>query len=178
MYKKFLVVALCGLALPALALASQPLLVRFDGHTVPMQKTVQVTRIPAARVQVHTWTWHGPDGVLTMQVSESRGAGAPPPAWALSQMRELRMNMQQLNGIEAAIEQPLLAPLPPIPVVLSAPMLLPLPGLAPAPEVHVLQWVIVPRGLMLLVPLHALVPQPSPPHTVPSAPMRHRGLVI
>lgn len=178
MYRKFLVaVALSGLALPALALASQPLLVRFDGHVVPMQETVQVTRTPAGRVQVHTWTWHGPDGALTMQVSESRGAGAPPPAWALTQMRELRMEMQQLNRIEAALEQPLLVPSPPIPVVLSEPMLLPLPGLAPPPDMHVLQWVIVPRALVL-APFHALVSQPLPPHTAPAAPMRHHGVVI
>lgn len=177
MYKKFLGIALAGLALPALALASQPLLVRFDGHTVPMQETVQVARTPSGRVQVHTWTWRGPDGAVTMQVSESRGAGAPVPAWVLNQMRELQMSMQQLHRIEAAMEQPLLGPSPPMPVVLSGPMLMPLPGLVPVPEVPALHWVIVP-GALLPAPVQVIVPQPSPPHAVSSVATRHQGVTI
>ena len=172
MQNRVLAVALAGLLLPALTLASQPLLVRFEGHTVPMRETVQVTHTPGGTVRVRTWSWHGPDGAATFRVSESRGASAPMPSWALAQMRELQMQVQQMHRIEAALEQPLLAP--PLPVAISEPLLIPMPGLAPALQLGTLQPVIVPRPLL---PERVIVIGPTTWRAVsPTTPPRHQGL--
>ncbi|WP_013122361.1 hypothetical protein [Thiomonas sp.] len=53
---KILVAAL-AMTLPALALAAQPLAVRYDGHDMPMHQTVEVMQTAAGPVQVKTWTW-------------------------------------------------------------------------------------------------------------------------
>ena len=170
--KVLLAVALAGLLLPALALASQPLLVRFDGHTWPMRETVQVTHNPGGTVRVHTWSWRGPDGAASFEVFESQGASAPMPSWALAQMREMRLQMQQMNRIEAALEQPALAP--PAPVAFSEPPLMPMPGLAPPLQMPIVEPVIVTR---VLLPERVIVIAPAvAPAVSPSALVRHQGL--
>lgn len=47
------------------------------------------------------------------------------------------MQMQQMHRIEAVLEEPLLAPPPP--VAFSEPPLIPMPGLAPALQLGMLQ---------------------------------------
>lgn len=175
MQKKVLAMALAGLLLPALALASPPLLVRFDGRTVPMHETVQVTNTPDGAVRVHTWSWRGPQGTATFQVSESRGASAPLPDWALAQTRELQLQMRQMRRIEAALEQPLLSASPSVPVVLGEPLVMPLGGLALPFEMRILQPMIVPQSLL---PARVIVIASAAPRAVasPPAPARHEGL--
>jgi hypothetical protein len=171
MQRKVLAMALAGLLLPALALASQPLLVRVDGHVVPMRETVQVTHIRGGTVRVRTWSWRGPDGAATFQVSESRGASAAIPTWALAQMRELQMQMRQVRRIEAALEQPLLTP--PVPVLWGGP-LTPMPGLAPSLVTGILQPVVAPRAVL---PERVIIIGPVTVRAAsPPAPARHQGL--
>lgn len=174
MHKKILAVALAGLMLPALSPAS-PLLVSFGGHTVPMRETVQVTHSPAGTVRVRTWSWKGPDGVVTLQMSQSPGTTAAMPAWAVAQMRELQMQMRQMQRIEAALNQRLLIPSPPIPVGLAEPLLVPMPGLGLPLETAILQPVIVPRTL-LPAPVTAIVL--AAPRAASPAPVHHQGLRI
>ena len=177
MHKKVLAMALAGMALPALALASSPLRVRFEGQTVPVRETVQVTHLPSGTVRVRTWSWRGPNGAGTFQVSESRGAAPAMPAWALAQMREMQMQMRQLRRIEAAFEQPLLAPPPPLPVMWSEPLLIRVPGVALPLETRLLQPLIVPQAL-LPVRVIAIVPRPKAPHAAHHRPAVHRGLAV
>lgn len=172
MQKKVLAVALAGLLLPAIALASRPLLVRFDGHTVPMRETVKVTHTPSGVVRVRTWSWQGPNGATTFQVSESRDASGHMPTWALAQMRELQMQMRQMRRIESALKQPLLAP--PLHVAFSEPLLIPMPGLAPTLRLRILQPVIEPRALL---PESVIVIGPMARRAAsPLTPARHLGL--
>ena len=178
MHKKVLAVALAGMALPALALASSPLRVRFDGHTVPARETVQVTRLPSGTVRVRTFSWRGPNGAGTLQVSESPGARAAMPAWALAQIHEMQMQMRQMRRIEAAFAQPLLAPSPPVQIMWSEPLLIRVPGLALPLETRILQPVIVPRALLLPVRVITIVPAPAAPRPAPHEPARHRGLAV
>jgi hypothetical protein len=171
--KVLLAVALSGLLLPALAPASQPLLVRFDGHTVPMHETVQVMHTADGNVRVHTWSWHGPDGAATLQVSESRGVGASMPSWALAQMRELRMQMRQMHRIEAAMEQSLFAASPSVSVDLAEPLVLPFPQLSPSLQMRLVQPLIVPQTLL---PERVIVIRPTTPHLTSPSPASHQGL--
>lgn len=175
MYKKLLAVALVGLTLPTLALAS-PLLVSFGGRTVPMRENVQVTRTPAGTVCVRTWSWRGPGGAVTLKVSESPSEAAPMPAWAVAQMRELQLQMRHMQRVEAALQQSLLAPSPPVPVVLSEPLLVPVPGFGLPLETSLLAPIIVPRALLLPAPVIAIV-RPAP-HAASSASVRHHGVRI
>jgi hypothetical protein len=168
-----LALALAGLALPAMALAKQPVLIRVDGHEVPVREVVQVMHTAAGPVYVRTWSWRGPNGAATFQVSESRGASAALPAWAMAQMGALRA---QMRLIEAALTRPLLMPSLPVPTVYGQPLLLPLPGQVPV-EVRFLQPMIRLRALP--VPVRVLVVLPSPtPHVAAPAPARSRGRLV
>lgn len=164
MHKKVLVMALAGLVLPVLASASTPTEVRFEGHMVPVRETVQVTRTPSGMVRVRTWTWKGPGGTAAIQVSESRGPGAAMPGWALAQVRRLQMQMgqemSQMRRIEAALEQPLVAFPPSMPVIWSEPMMIPLPGQALPLEARIVEPVIV-RRVLLPARVIEIVPAPS-----------------
>lgn len=185
MHKNVLVMALAGMVLPMLAWASTPLQVRFDGHMVPVRETVQVTRTPAGTVRVRTWTWRGPSGTAAFQVSESRGPRAAVPGWALAQMRRLQMQIGQMRRIEAALEQPLMAPPPSRPVVLSEPMVIALPGPALPLEARILEPLIV-RRVLLPARVIEIVPVPSIPRAqspVPASgpgrgPAQHPGIRI
>ncbi len=176
MYKKVLVVTLAGLALPALALAAQPLWVHFDGHRIPVRETVQVERTPSGPVSVRTWSWSGPNGAATFQVSESRSASSAMPAWALAQMRALQMQMRQMRLMQAAFDQSFLAPPPDIRVVLG--QRLPLPAGALPSEVRVVRpWIALPPAW---VPMRviAIVPAPAVPHVAPRSPLPRHGRLI
>lgn len=173
MRKRLLAVALAGLALPALALAAQPVFIRVDGHTVPMREFVQVVNTTAGPVRVRTWSWRGPNGAATFQVSESRSAGAAMPSWALAQMRAMQAQMQQMRLIEAALAQPLLTPALPVPALFGQPLLL--PPSAPPVEVRYLQPMIPLRAVPLPVRVIMIVPQAPAPHV---APPRHRGRLV
>ncbi len=163
MRKNVLVAALVGLALPAMALATQPLLIRVDGRTVPMREIVQVMQTAAGPVRIRTWSWRGPDGAATFQVSESRNASPGVPAWALAQMSALQAQMRQL---QAMLVQPLLMRSVPQPVAFG-PLLL-LPGRVPL-EVRLVQ-------PMMPLPARVLVLLPGPaPHARPASPPRVRG---
>ncbi len=175
MRKRVLAVALAGLALPALALAAQPVFIRVDGHTVPMREFVQVVNTAAGPVRVRTWSWRGPHGAATFQVSESRGAGAAMPSWALAQMRAMQAQMQQMRLIEAALAQPLLAPALPVPAVFGQPLLLPLS--APPIEVRYLQPMIPLRAVPLPVRVILIAPRAPAAHAAPPPP-RPRGRLV
>lgn len=166
MHKKVLVMALAGLVVPVLAWASTPLRVRFEGHMVPVRETVQVARTPAGLVRVRTWTWRGPGGTAAFQVSESRGPGAAIPAAALAQMRRMQMQMDRqvsrMRQIEAALEQPLMALPPSMPVMWSGPMVIPMPGLVLPMRTRLLQPVIV-RRVLLPARVIEIVPAPLLP---------------
>jgi hypothetical protein len=177
MQKKVLAMALAGslLLLPALAMAASPVMVRFDGHAIPMQQTIRVIRTPDGLVRVRTWSWHGPGGAARFQVSESRGTNSPLPAWALAQMRELQVQMRRMRRIEAALEQPLWAAPPSLPVVLGAPLAMPLPGLGLPLATGVLQPLIVPRASL---PVRVIVITPVAPRAISPASTQHAGLRI
>jgi hypothetical protein len=177
MHKKVLAMALAGMALPALALASSPLLVRFEGHTVPVRETVQVRHLPSGTVRVRTYSWRGPNGAGTVEISEGPGARPAMPAWALAQMREMQMQMRQMRRIEAAFAQPLLAPSPPIRVMWSDPLLIRVPGMALPLETRVLEPLIVPQALLPMRVI-AIVPRAAAPRAAPHEPARHRGLAV
>ena len=71
-----------GACIPAIALATQPLLVHFDGRSLPMHETVQV---------LHD--------------------GAAMPTWALQQMRAMQAQMTQMQAIETSMNRQMLMPL-------------------------------------------------------------------
>jgi hypothetical protein len=175
MRTRVLAVALAGLALPALALAAQPVFIRVDGHTVPMREVVQVVNTTAGPVRVRTWSWRGPNGAAAFQVSESRGAGAALPSWALAQMRAMQAQMRQMRLIEAALAQPLLTPALPVPAVFGQPLLLPLG--APPVEVRYLPPMFPLRAVPLPVRVILFVPKAPTPHVAPPPP-RHRGRLV
>jgi hypothetical protein len=173
MRKNVLAAALAGLALPALALAAQPLLIRVEGHEVPMREVVQVMHTAAGPVYIRTWSWRGPKGSATFQVSESRGASPAMPAWAMAQMGALQA---RIRLIEAALTQPLGMSLVPVPTVYGQPLLLPLPGRLPV-QVRFLQPMIPLRALPVPMRVFLILPAPIP-HVAPSAPVRPRGRLV
>jgi hypothetical protein len=178
MRKKTLAVALAGLALPALALAAQPLLIHFDGRTVPMHETVQVTRTAAGPVQVRTWSWHGPGGAATIRVSESSGAAMP--AWAQQQMRAMQAQMRQMQQIQTALDQQLLAPSLPMPTAFGQPLLMPLPALAPPVEVRFPQLLMPTQVMPQPARVIVILPGRAAPQAAPKvpAPARHKGQLV
>ncbi len=173
MRKTILAVALAGLGLPALALAAQPVFIRVDGHAVPMREFVQVVNTTAGPVRVRTWSWRGPRGAATFQVTESRGAGAAMPPWALAQMRAMQAQMQQMRLIEAALVERLFTRALPVPTAFGQPLLVPLS--APPVEVRYLQPMIPLRAVPVRVIM--IVPRAPAPHVAPPPP-RHRGRLV
>lgn len=167
MRKNILLVALAALVLPVAALAAQPVRIRV-GHYVPMRAVAHIMHTAAGPVYVRTWSWRGPNGAATLEVSESRAATAAMPAWALAQMRAAQA---QVRLIEAALQQPLLLSSP-APVAFKQPLLLALPGLAPV-EVGFLRPMIalgmapMPSRIFVLLPTH--------PHAARRAPRQPRG---
>ena len=162
--------ALAGLALPALALAGQPMLVRVDGQTLPMREVVQVMHTAAGPVRVRTWSWRGPDGVATLQVSESRAAGPAVPAWAIARMRAMQA---QMRLIEAMLARPM--PMPPVPlaVAFGPPLLEFLPGQAPI-TVGFLQPMIRLRPQPLPARVLVILPAPTPRVAPPTSHLGQR----
>ena len=177
MRKRVLAGALAGLALPALALAAQPMLIRVEGQTLPMREVVRVVHTSAGPVRVRTWSWRGPNGAAMIQVSESRGASVAMPAWAMAQMSALQAQMQQMRLIETALAQPWLAPSMPMPVAFGQPLLLPMPVQAPL-EVRFLQPMIPLRAAPLPARFIVILPAQAAPHAPPPAPARHRGHLV
>ena len=110
-----------------------------------------------------------------VQVSESRGATAPMPTWAMAQLNALRAQVQQMRLIEAALSGPMMAP-PPIPVMFGEPMLLALPGRAPI-EVRFVRPAIPLRLVPQLQRVILVLPRMSLPHPVAPA-ARHRGHLV
>jgi hypothetical protein len=176
MRKKVLAAALVGVGLPALALAAQPILVRFEGRTVPVHETVRMIRSSAGPVRVRTWSWRGPNGAAIVQVSESRGAAPAVPAWALEQMRAMQAQMRQMQLIQAALQQPMLMPSFPMQVLFGQPLFAPMSGLQLPVELHILEPVIPLRIEPLPVRVITIVPAPSAP-AAHRAPARHSGLL-
>ena len=178
MRKKTLAAALAGLALPALALAAQPLLIHFNGRTVPMHETVQVAHTAAGPVQVRTWSWRGPGGAATIRVSESSGTAMP--AWALQQMRAMQAQMRQMQQIQATLDQQLLAPSLPMPTAFGQPLLMPLPALGPSVAVRFPQLLMPTQVLPLPARVIVILPGPAAPQAAPKAPVpaRHKGQLV
>ena len=99
-----------GACIPAIALAAQPLLVHFDGRTLPMHETVQVEHTAAGPVQVRTWSWRSPTGNASVMIERSSGAVAM-PAWAMRQMRDMQVQMAQMQAIATNLNRQLQMPL-------------------------------------------------------------------
>ena len=175
MRKTALAGTLAVLALPALALAAQPLLIRVDGRSLPMREIVQVVRTEAGPMQVRTWSWRGPGGATMLQVSESRAAEAPVPVWALEQLRALQGQIRQMQLMEAALAQPMLMPAPPLRVAFGRPLLLPVPGQAPI-EVRLLEPVFGFRPMPLPMRVIVIAPAKPAPRAAPAA--AHRGHLV
>ncbi len=177
MRRKVLAAALAGLALPALALAAQPILVHFEGRTVPVHETVQVDHTSAGPVRVRTWSWRGPNGAATIQVSESRGPAPAVPAWAIEQMRAMQAQMRQMQMVQAALMQPMLMPSFPMQVLFGQPVFAPNSGLQLPVVLHILEPIIPLRIEPLPVRVITIVPVPSGSPAAPRAPARHGGLL-
>lgn len=169
MRKNVLLVALVALALPVAALAAQPVRIRVDGQFVPVHQVTQVVHTAAGPVRVRTWSWRGPDGTATFQVSESRNASPAMAARVVAQMRTLQA---QLRQIQAMWRQPLLMSSLPVRVAFGRPLLLPLPGQAPI-EVRFLR-PIIPMGLAPM-PARILLLLPAHPHARPPTPKWRGG---
>jgi len=154
---KILVAAL-AMTLPALALAAQPLAVRYDGHDMPMHQTVEVMHTAAGPVQVKTWTWQSPQGHARVVIEQSSGAAAP--AWALRQMHAQFVPMQRLiERVDAQMNAQMNAVFGPMSTLR---VLLPQsPWLMPP---------VLPT-MVLLTPLQT--PQAQPPQQHPAAPAAH-----
>jgi len=176
MRKRVLAVALAGIALPALALAAEPMFIRVGSRTVPLREVVQVVHTAAGPVQVHTWRWRGPNGAAVVQVSETRGAGAPMPAWVMAQFRALQAQMQQMRLIQAALSGQMM-PQMPVPTMFGQPLLLPLPGQGLPLEVRFLQPVIPLQAIPMPTRVIVLLPRVAVPQA-PPAPVRHRGHLV
>lgn len=179
MRKQVLAVALSGLALPALALAAHPPLIRVAGHTVPVREVVRTVHTAAGPVRVQTWSWQGPDGATIVRVAESRGARIAMPAWAIEQMSALRPQIRQLQLIETALAQPLMGASLPFPIAFGQP-LMPLPAQVSSLPVRFVDVVpIIPLRMVRLVrlPLRVIVisPDRSAPQTAPPAHSRPHG---
>ncbi|MCK9367997.1 MAG: hypothetical protein M0P72_12740 [Metallibacterium scheffleri] len=99
-----------GACIPAIALATQPLLVHFDGRSLPMHETVRVLHGAAGPVQVRTWTWRSPQGNDSIVIERSND-GAAMPTWALQQMRAMQAQMTQMQAIETSMNRQMLMPL-------------------------------------------------------------------
>lgn len=175
MRKTALAAAFAVLALPALALAAQPLLIRVDGRSLPMREIVEVVHTEAGPVQVRTWSWRGPGGAATLQVSESRGGAAPVPTWALEQLRALQGQIRQMQLMEAALSQPMRMPAPPLPVVFGRPLRLPLPGQSPV-AVRFLEPMFQLRAMAQ--PMRLIVIAPARPAPRPTPAVAHRGHLV
>ena len=175
MRKRVLAVALAGIALPALALAAEPMFIRVGSRTVPLREVVQVVHTAAGPVQVHTWRWRGPNGAAVVQVSETRGAGAPMPGWVMAQFRALQAQMQQMRLIQAALSGQML-PQMAVPAMFGSP-LLPLSGPGLPLEVRFLQPVIPLQAIPAPTRVIVLLPRVAVPQA-PPAPVRHRGHLV
>lgn len=178
MRKNVLAGALAGLVLPALALAGQPIFIRVSGRSVPLREVVQVVHTAAGPVRVHTWSWRGPNGATTFQVSESRGAAPLMPTWALAQLRAMQAQMAQMQLLQTALAQPLMMmPAPPVPVMFGAPLLMSLPGQAPL-EVRFLRPMIPLRVVPAPSRVLVIVPARSAPAVPAPAPKHHSGHLV
>lgn len=145
MRKKTRLAAVAAIGLPAVALAAQPLMVRFDGHEVPVHESVRVVQTAFGPVRVRRWSWQGPGGAASIQVS-SRGRGAM-PRWALAQLRSMQA---QVRAMQAAFAQPFPRQRLPWPASFARPGRIPVPSFVP----------LVPVAFPpILVPLR-IAPQP------------------
>ncbi|SCC94182.1 conserved exported hypothetical protein [Thiomonas sp. X19] len=106
--------------IPAVALAAQPLVVHFDGQSIPMHETVQVEHTQAGPVQVKTWTWQSPQGNARIVIQRSDGGVMP--AWAMQQMQAMQSQMASLQNTVAQWSAPLYVTPPNLPVLLSQPL--------------------------------------------------------
>ena len=174
MRKTALAGTLAVLALPALALAAQPLLIRVDGRTLPLREIVQVVHTEAGPLQVRTWSWRSPGGATTVQFAASRAAPAPVPVWALEQLRALQGQIRQMQLMQAALAQPMLMPAPPLRVAFGRPLLL-LPGQAPI-EVRLLEPMFGFRPMPL--PMRVIVIAPAKPAPRAAPAVTHRGHLV
>ncbi len=176
--KKLSMLIAAGIAMPVLALAAQPLLVNFDGRTVPMHEQVSTVQTAAGPMQVRTWRWSGPGGNAMIRVSESSGAGtAAMPHWALAQMRAMQAQMQQMQAVQTQLTRALLAPGlgTPMPTLFAQPFA---PALSSPLQVRFLEPMlplqVLPAGrVIIILPASALPPITAPAH--PVAPAKPRG---
>ncbi len=173
MRKNVLVLALVATVLPALALAAQPVRIRIDRHYAPVREVVQVLYTAGGPVRVHTWSWRGPGGAATVQVTESHGGISAMPVWAMARRRALQVRMQL---IRAMLEQPIGGASFPVSVVFGQPVWLALPGEAPV-EVRYLRSMLPLRVTPLRARILVLLPT-SRAHTAHPASARPRGHLI
>lgn len=177
MRKRVLVLATAVAALPALALAAQPLLVRFDGHDVPVHETVQTVQTGAGPVQVRSWSWQGPDGAGQVRVSESNGAAVP--AWALQQMRLMQTQMAQMQAQMQMLNAGFMRPWAPV-SPLQAMLVQPLQPMSSPIMVSLPQAVLQVPAFQVVTPIRVVFERVAPavPHATPSRSRPSRGIQV
>lgn len=119
-------IAALALSLPGLALAAQPLTVRFDGQTQPMTETVQTVHTAAGTARVKTWTWQSPQGNARVVIQTTEGAVAP--AWAAQQLQAVdapllhaQQAIARMTALMNAQLQAAFGPLSTLPAMLPQP---------------------------------------------------------
>jgi hypothetical protein len=153
--------AALALTLSGLALAAQPLTVRFDGQDMPMHESVQTLHTAAGPAQVKTWTWQSPQGNARVVIQQAEGS--LPPARALQQLRavdapllQVQQAMARMTAMMNAQMQAAFGPLSTLPVMLSQP-----------------SWVLQPvlsASVIVLSPRPDAAQHPMPHPAVPVAP--------
>ena len=151
-------IAALALSLPGLALAAQPLTVRFDGQTQPMTETVQTVHTAAGTARVKTWTWQSPQGNARVVIQTTEGAVAP--AWAAQQLQAvdapLLQAQQAIARMTALMNAQLQAAFGPLSTL---PVMLPQPSWVPQP--------VLPATVVIVPPPAATVQHPAPHPTTP-----------
>ncbi len=152
--------ALAALALPVAAFAAptcaptQPVMVRFDGHMLPMQQTSRVVQTAAGQAQVKTWTWRSPGGHEQVMMQTVSGPGA---------VATVAPQMAQVQAQFAALDRTMAQQFAQLQRVMAQ---LPMPGFAPV--LPAMDWAPV-----VVSPLHGVVLQPAMPEPTPETAPAH-----
>ncbi|WP_298292503.1 hypothetical protein [Thiomonas sp.] len=147
-------------ALPVAAFAAptcaptQPVMVRFDGHMLPMQQTARVVQTAAGQAQVKTWTWRSPGGHERVMMQTVSGPGA---------VATVAPQMAQVQAQFAALDRTMAQQFAQLQRVMAQ---LPMPGFAPVlPTVDFAPaWVTPPLQVVVLQPEVASPARPAPAH--------------
>jgi len=152
--------ALVATALPVAAFAAptcapeQPVLVRYDGHMLPMQQTARVVQTAVGPARVKTWTWRSPHGHEQVMMQAVSGPGA---------VATMAPQMARMQAQFAAFDRTMAQQFAQLQRVMAQ---LPMPGFAPVlPAVEFAPVVVSPLHEVVLQPTtHAPAAQATPAH--------------